>query len=57
MLPRVATLADTAGTAGVAGIVLGATPRLAFPQDLAVAGDSLVISASFAILLLRHGAQ
>jgi hypothetical protein len=45
-----------AGTAGVAGLVLGATPRLAFPQYLAVDDDSLVISDNRAVLLLRHGA-
>jgi sugar lactone lactonase YvrE len=46
-----------AGTAGVAGIVLGTAPRLAFPNDLTVAGDSLVITDNRAVLLLRHGAQ
>jgi len=46
-----------AGTAGVTGILLGATPRFAFPRGLAIVGDSLVISDANAILLLRHGAQ
>jgi hypothetical protein len=46
-----------AGTAGATGILLGAVPRLAFPQGLAIAGDSLVVSDANAILLLRHGAQ
>jgi hypothetical protein len=46
-----------AGTAGMTGILLGAMPRFAFPQGLAIAGDSLVVSDANAILLLRHGAQ
>jgi len=46
-----------AGTAGASGIILGAMPRLAFPQSLAVVDDSLVISDNNAVLLLRHGAQ
>ncbi|HEX7838276.1 MAG TPA: hypothetical protein VF469_12465 [Kofleriaceae bacterium] len=50
-------MSTVAGTAGVAGIVLGAAPRLAFPQYLAVGGDSLVITDNRAVLLLRHGAQ
>jgi hypothetical protein len=45
-----------AGTAGVAGIVLGATPQLAFPDHLAIVGDSIVFSDNRAVLLLRHGA-
>jgi sugar lactone lactonase YvrE len=45
------------GMAGVAGILLGATPRFAFPQSLAIVGDSIVLSDTNAILLLRHGAQ
>jgi len=45
-----------AGAPGVIGVVLGATPRFASPQGLAIMGDSLVISDANAILLLRHGA-
>ena len=45
-----------AGTAGVAGIVLGPTPQLAFPDYLAIVGDSIVLSDNRAVLLLRHGA-
>ena len=45
-----------AGMAGVAGILLGATPRLAVPQALVIVGDSIILSDSNAILLLRHGA-
>jgi sugar lactone lactonase YvrE len=51
------TTTTVAGTAGVAGILLGATPRFAFPRSLAIVGDSIVLSDSDAILLLRHGAQ
>ncbi len=46
-----------AGTAGVAEIVLGATPRLAFPVHLAITGDSIVLSDDEAILLLRHAVR
>jgi len=46
-----------AGMADAAGIVLGATPRFAFPARLTTSGDSIVICDSNAILLLRHGAQ
>jgi DNA-binding beta-propeller fold protein YncE len=46
-----------AGTAGVAGILLGTTPRFAFPLCLAIVGDSIAFSDTNAILLLRHGAQ
>jgi streptogramin lyase len=46
-----------AGTAGVAGIALGGSPRLAFPAALAIVGDSLVITDTNAVLLLRHGAR
>jgi streptogramin lyase len=46
-----------AGTAGLAGILLGATPRFALPRGLAIAGDSIIIIDTNAILLLRHGAQ
>lgn len=45
-----------AGTVGVAGIVLGATPRLAFPEYLAIVGDSIAFTDNRAVLLLRHGA-
>jgi len=46
-----------AGTAGVTGILLGATPRFSFPRSLAIIGDSIIVSDTNAILLLRHGAQ
>ncbi|HEX8109360.1 MAG TPA: NHL repeat-containing protein [Kofleriaceae bacterium] len=46
-----------AGTAGVAGIVLGATPGLAFPEYLAIVGDSIVCTDNRAVLRLRHGAR
>jgi sugar lactone lactonase YvrE len=46
-----------AGTAGAAGILPGATPRFASPWSLAIVGDSIVVSDTNAILLLRHGAQ
>lgn len=46
-----------AGTAGAAGILLGAEPRLAFPQGLTVVDDSIVITDTSAILVLRHGAR
>lgn len=46
-----------AGTAGVAGIVLGATPQLAFPEYLAIVGDSIVFTDNRAVLRLRHGAR
>lgn len=48
---------DVVSTLAGSGIVLGTTPRLAFPNDLTVAGDSLVITDNRAVLLLRHGAQ
>ena len=51
------TTTTIAGTAGVAGIVLGVTPRFAFPLGLAIVADSIVVSDINAILLLRHGAQ
>ena len=51
------TVTTVAGTAGVAGILLGATPRFAFPQSLAIVGDSIVVSDANAILVLRHGAR
>jgi len=54
---RMGTTTTIAGIAGVAGIVLGATPRFAFPTSLAIVGDSIVVSDANAILLLRHGAQ
>jgi hypothetical protein len=43
--------------AGLTEILLGATPRFASPQSLAILGDSLVISDANAILLFRHGAK
>jgi hypothetical protein len=46
-----------AGTPGVAGILLGASPRFALPQGLAIVGDSIVIADINAILLLRHGVR
>jgi len=46
-----------AGMAGVAGIVLGVAPRFASPRYLAISGDSLVISDTNAILLLRHAVK
>jgi hypothetical protein len=42
------------GTPGAAGIVLGPSPRLAYPQALAIVGDSLVIGDSQALLVLRY---
>jgi len=45
------------GAAGRAGIILGTNPGLAFPRSLAIVGDSIFISDSNAILLLRHGAR
>jgi sugar lactone lactonase YvrE len=46
-----------AGTAQVRGILLGTTPRFTFPENLAIVGDSIVLSDATAILLLRHGAR
>jgi sugar lactone lactonase YvrE len=51
------TTTTLAGIPGQAGILLGATPRLAFPQGLAIVGDSLVITDADAVLLLRHGCR
>jgi sugar lactone lactonase YvrE len=51
------TTTTIAGTARVAGILLGAEPRFALPQHLAVIGDSIVVSDANALLLLRHGAH
>jgi sugar lactone lactonase YvrE len=51
------TTTTVAGTAGAAGILLGAPPRFSFPIGLAIVGDSIVISDTNSILLLRHGAQ
>jgi len=45
------------GVAGMMGIRLGPEPRLAYPASLAIIGDSIVISDTYAILLFRHGAQ
>jgi sugar lactone lactonase YvrE len=46
-----------AGMAGMKGLALGEPPRFAFPVGLAVIGDSIVISDSNAILLLRHAVR
>ncbi|HWO23673.1 MAG TPA: hypothetical protein VNO30_33255 [Kofleriaceae bacterium] len=46
-----------AGMAAIRGIVLGTTPRLASPIGLEIIGDSIIISDTLAILLLRHGAR
>ncbi|MEZ4364380.1 MAG: hypothetical protein R3B48_29665 [Kofleriaceae bacterium] len=46
-----------AGRAGMTGITLGTTPGFAFPLGLVIAGDSIVIADTHAILFLRHGAQ
>jgi sugar lactone lactonase YvrE len=51
------TTTTIAGVTGVAGIILGTTPRLGFPQSLAIVGDDIVFSDTNAILVLRHGAQ
>jgi sugar lactone lactonase YvrE len=45
------------GTAGAEGILLGTAPRLGFPQGLTIVDDSLVITDTGAILVLRHGAR
>jgi hypothetical protein len=46
-----------AGIPGDDGIVLGARPRFAAPLGLAIINDSIVVSDTNAVLLLRHGAQ
>jgi hypothetical protein len=51
------TTTTIAGVTGVAGILLGTTPRLGFPQSLAIVGDDIVFSDTNAILVLRHGAR
>jgi DNA-binding beta-propeller fold protein YncE len=51
------TTTTIAGMVGMQGIALGGTPRLASPIGLATIGDSIIISDTNAILLLRHGAQ
>jgi sugar lactone lactonase YvrE len=51
------TTTTVAGTAGAAGILLGSLPRFSFPGGLVIVGDSIVISDTNSILLLRHGAQ
>ena len=51
------TTTTVAGTAGMAGILLGEIPRFAFPRNLAIIGDRIVLSDSNAILLLRPGTQ
>lgn len=45
-----------AGTAGKSGIVLGAHPGLGAPVGVAIVGDSLVVTDTNAVLLLRHAA-
>jgi NHL repeat len=47
------TTTTIAGTAGTAGILLGATPRLAFPRSLAIDGDSIVVIDAAAVLRLE----
>jgi sugar lactone lactonase YvrE len=49
------TTTTVAGTAGMTGILLGATPRFAFPQSLAIVDDYIVLSDTNAILRLRLG--
>jgi DNA-binding beta-propeller fold protein YncE len=51
------TTTTVAGAAGMGRIVLGAIPRFAAPQGLAIVGDSIVVSDANAILLLRHDTQ
>ena len=51
------TVTTIAGTAAAAGIQLGATPRLASPRAVTLVDDSIVITDSNAVLVLRHGAQ
>jgi sugar lactone lactonase YvrE len=51
------TTTTVAGMTGMSGTILGATPRFSGPRGVAIAGDSIVISAGNAIVLLRHGAQ
>jgi hypothetical protein len=51
------TTTTIAGRVRMTGIVPGASPLFAFPGSLAISGDSLVISDTNAILLLRHGAR
>jgi hypothetical protein len=41
----------------MASVLLGESPRFAFPKYLAIVGDSIVVSDNNAILLLRHGAR
>jgi sugar lactone lactonase YvrE len=48
------TTTTVAGAAGMGRIDLGANPRFAAPQGLAIVGDSIVVSDANAILLLRH---
>jgi sugar lactone lactonase YvrE len=54
---RRVTPTGTTTTVGVASVLLGATPSFAFPTHLAIGGDSIVMTADNAILVLRHGVQ
>jgi hypothetical protein len=51
------TTTTIAGMVGVKGIILGTPPQFAFPGSLATIGDSIVISDSHAILVLRPSAH
>lgn len=51
------TTTTIAGMTGVSGILLGAAPLFASPRNLAIAGDSIVITDTNAILVLRHGVR
>jgi sugar lactone lactonase YvrE len=46
-----------AGTAGKIGIVLGDHPGLAAPVGITIVGDSLVVTDTDAVLVLRHAAR
>jgi len=46
-----------AGTAGVKTIKLGTSPGFSYPKRVAIAGDSLVITDSNAVLVLEHALQ
>jgi hypothetical protein len=54
---RKVTPTGTTTTVGVASVLLGTTPSFTFPAHLAIGGDSIVLTADNAILLLRHGVQ
>jgi uncharacterized protein YjiK len=51
------TTTTIAGLAGSSRVVLGTTPRLAFPFFLTIVGDSIAVIDNNAVLLLRHGAR